>query len=172
MVPMHVKGVVLVPPETAPVMLLRETTGDQRWLAIAIGAPEAEALLAAQQQVEHPRPGTVELIGRVLEAFGRQLVRVEVTDLRDGVFLSDLVLDGDLRITARPSDAVAIGLRAGVPVEVAETVLDTAAVDIELADAVDPSDPASSTTTGDQERQIEDFRALLDQTDPEDFRDN
>lgn len=143
-------------------MLLQETVGEQRWLPISIGAPEANALVAAHQRVEHPRPDTIELIGRVIWALERQVRRVQVTALQEGVFLADLILDDDLRISARPSDAVAIGIRADVPIEVEEAVLDEASVEIEIADASDPEIA---------EQEIAKFRAHLDNLTAEDFED-
>ncbi|MBP2182164.1 bifunctional nuclease family protein [Amycolatopsis magusensis] len=157
MVPVRVHGVALLPPDETPVMLLREITGERRWLPIAIGAPEATALVAACQQVVHSRPDTIELIGQVIEVFGH-VERVEVTALDSGVFFSDLVLGDGVRVSARPSDAVAIGVRAGVPLEVDEAVLAVASTTFELAD-------------DDVEQQIADFRVELDYVSPEDFGD-
>lgn len=143
-------------------MLLQETTGEQRWLPISIGAPEANALVAAHQNVEHPRPDTIELIGHVVTGLGRQVRQVQVTALQDGVFIAELVFDDDLRVSARPSDAVAIGVRAEVPIEVEEAVLDEASVEIEIADAGEPEDA---------EQEIAKFRAHLDQLTAQDFED-
>lgn len=153
-------------------MMLRETEGDQRWLAITIGAPEADALLSAQERVAHPRPGTIELIGQVIDAFGHEVVGVEVTGLSEGIFLSDLVLDSGIRVSARPSDAVALAIRAGVPVTVEEAVLEEASVDIEITG----TGAGAEATTDDlseheHEQQVAEFRALLDEVRPEDFGD-
>lgn len=162
MIPVRMHGVALLPPNDAPVMLLRETVGEQRWMAIWIGAPEANALLAAHQQVENPRPDTIELIGQVIDAFGRQVERVQVTTLQDNVFHADLILDDGTRISARPSDAVAIGLRAEAPIDVEDTVLAAATVEINVAEATDGDDV---------EQEIANFRARLDDVTPEDFGD-
>jgi bifunctional DNase/RNase len=72
-------------------------------LPIAIGAPEGNALLEAHEHVDHGRPGTSELIGHVIEAFESHVRRVEVIALCDGVFQSNLILDGELRLSVRPS---------------------------------------------------------------------
>ncbi|WP_092536539.1 bifunctional nuclease family protein [Amycolatopsis arida] len=164
MVPVRVHGVaILAPDDETPVMLLRETAGERRWLPISIGMPEANALVAAHQRVEHPRPDTIQLIGHVIGAFGRRVRRVEVTALHEGVFHADLVLDDGVRISARPSDAVALGLRAEAPIEVDEEVLAVAAVELELSD--------EPNREPDVEREIETFRARLDEATPEDFED-
>ncbi|RZQ60270.1 bifunctional nuclease family protein [Amycolatopsis suaedae] len=168
MVPVNVEGVALVAPwSTSPVMLLRELSGRQRWLPIVIGAPEAEALVTAQAKVNHPRPTTVELIGEVLAVFGHRLARVQVTKLDNGVFHADLVLDKGVRISARPSDAVVLGVRADVPVEVDEGVFDEVGVEFEVLG----DDPLGTATPPDAEEQVAEFRELLDHLDPEDFRD-
>ncbi|MEC3982538.1 bifunctional nuclease family protein [Amycolatopsis sp. H20-H5] len=166
MVPVQVQGVAVVAAETTPVVLLRETEGRRRWLAITIGGPEATELAQAQAQAVTTRPGTIELIGQVIAAFGHRVTRVEVTQLHEGVFHADLVLDEGLRVSARPSDALALGLRADVPVEVDEKVLDEAA--IELVAEGDDEDLADGD---DREREVEEFRTLLDEVTPDDFRD-
>ncbi|MFC3453701.1 bifunctional nuclease family protein [Amycolatopsis speibonae] len=172
MIPMDVEGMAVLAPEAAPVMLLRERQGERRWLAITIGGPEASAVALAQEKIRLPRPGTIELIGKVVESFGHQVIGVEVTALRDGIFFADLVLDSGIRVSARPSDAVAIGLRAGVAIEVADSVLEVASVRVEIVgsgpDAELPTVPPDPVA---QEREVEEFRAALDRIVPEDFGD-
>ncbi|HWD04351.1 MAG TPA: bifunctional nuclease family protein [Amycolatopsis sp.] len=170
MVQVRVQGLAVVAQEAAPVVLLREETGTRRWLAITIGAPEAQELAAAQEQVVSARPGTVELILEVLSTFGQHVERVEVTELRDSIFHADLVLADGLRVSARPSDAIAVGLRAHAPIEVAEDVLAEAAVDVTVAGGEEQTE-----TLGEEgaisEDQIQQFRDLLDEVSPDDFRD-
>ncbi|WP_246076220.1 bifunctional nuclease family protein [Amycolatopsis cihanbeyliensis] len=166
-VPVHLHGVVTIPARQSPVMLLRETGGERRWLAVPIAESDAEALLSAKEHVRHSRPSTVELLGRVLAEFGHQIVRVQVTDLHEDTFQARLVLDTGAEIPAHPSDAIAIGLRAGAPTEVAEAVLDVAAVQLSIIDdtARGPSEDE------DEEHQIAEFRALLESAVPADFDD-
>lgn len=171
-VPVRVHGVAVLPPDDAPVMLLRETVGDRRWLAISIGVPEANALVAAHERVEHPRPDTIELIGHVVEALGRRVRGVQVTALEGGVFIADLILDEGVRVSARPSDAVALGIRAGVPIEVQEAVLDMASVEVVIAGEGEPDrsdEPATAAPF--QEEEIASFRDRLDEATAEDFED-
>ncbi|WP_210770295.1 bifunctional nuclease family protein [Qaidamihabitans albus] len=158
----------MLPDDSAPVVLLRESYGERRWLAIAVGAPEATAMMEAAQRVENVRPSTIELIGQVLHTLGSAVTGVEVTGLHEGTFVADLVLEGGTRVSARPSDAIAIAVRADAPVEVEEAVLDEAAVEI---DVVDTSDPAAAMETREREAEIADFRAALEEADPEDFGD-
>ncbi|QRP49317.1 bifunctional nuclease family protein [Amycolatopsis sp. FDAARGOS 1241] len=171
MVQVRVQGLAVVAQEVAPVVLLREETGLRRWLAITIGAPEAQELAAAQEQVVSARPGTVELILEVLSAFGQHVERVEVTELRDSIFHADLVLSDGVRVSARPSDAIAVGLRAHAPIEVAEDVLAEAAVDVTVAGGDDPAEALGGDPAESSEDQIRQFRDLLDEVSPDDFRD-
>jgi bifunctional DNase/RNase len=167
MIPVQVQGLAVVDADAAPVLLLREKGGRHRWLVITIGAPEAKELASARSKVATARPGTIELISQVVEAFGRRVVRVELTGLHYGIFHADLVFDGDLRLSARPSDALAIAMRTGVPVEAAEAVLDEAAVELDVTDP----EPEPLDRPASPEQQIQEFRTMLDEISPEDFRD-
>ncbi|WP_328610429.1 bifunctional nuclease family protein [Amycolatopsis sp. NBC_00345] len=179
MVQVRVQGLAVVAQEVAPVVLLREEAGLRRWLAITIGAPEAQELAAAQERTASPRPGTVELILDVVSALGQRVVQIEVTELRDSIFHADLVLDDGVRVSARPSDAIAVGLRANAPIEVAEAVLEEAAVDVTVANADEAADVLGAGLAADpldgppetSEDQIRQFRDLLDEVSPDDFRD-
>ncbi len=139
-------------PSNQPIVLLREVDGD-RYLPIWIGAVEATAIAFAQQGVVPARPLTHDLMRDVLGAFDRTLTEVRITELRDGVFYADLVFDGDLIVSARPSDAIALALRTGSPLYGEEAVLDEAGIPVP-----------------EEERdEVEAFREFLDQISPEDF---
>jgi len=113
MIPVEVLGVRVELPTNQPIVVLRERTGD-RYLPIWIGAPEASAIAYAQQGVTPPRPLTHDLIGLLLDSLGHTLEVVQIDALRDKVFYATLVIDGK-RIECRPSDAIAVALRTGVP---------------------------------------------------------
>ncbi|WP_370948742.1 bifunctional nuclease family protein [Amycolatopsis sp. cg5] len=168
MVPVDVRGLAVLPPMAAPVLLLRESVGERRWLAITIGEAEASALLTAHTGEPSARPGTIELLGHIIEALGSGLRAVEVTALTDGIFYAELVLDGELRVSARPSDAIALGLRAGVPLHAAEAVLDVAALESVVFDGADAEDTGDAA---EEDKKVEHFRELLDRLTPDDFRD-
>ncbi|HEY3478051.1 MAG TPA: bifunctional nuclease domain-containing protein, partial [Streptomyces sp.] len=97
-IPIEVVGMAVPVPGEAPLMLLREPDGARRWLAIMIGYGEAEALVRAREQIAQPRPGTIELLGDVLAAFGQGVAAVELTEVRDGIFYADLVLASGTRV--------------------------------------------------------------------------
>jgi uncharacterized protein len=147
-----VLGVRVEMPSNQPLVLLREVTGE-RYLPIWIGAVEATAIAFAQQGVVPPRPLTHDLVKNILEATGNELTEVQIVDVKEGVFFANLVFASGVEVSARPSDSIAIALRAGVRVVCAEEVLAEAGVAV----------PAE------QEDEVERFREFLDQVTPEDF---
>jgi bifunctional DNase/RNase len=147
-----VVGVRVELPGNQPIVLLKESTGD-RYLPIWIGAVEATAIAFAQQGIVPARPLTHDLLKDVLEALQAKLDAVLITDLRDGVYYADLRFADGTSVSARPSDAIALAIRAGATIFAEEAVLDTAG--IAIAD--------------EQETEVERFREFLDQISPEDF---
>jgi len=154
------------PMAVQPVLLLQETGGRRRVLPVWVGVPEATAIELARRRVELPRPQTHQLILQVVRAFDRQLQLVRITMLRDSVFHADLVFDGDTRVSARVSDAVAIALHVDVPIEAEDAVLDEAAV-TEVAGL--PADLDEDEEEPPSEEEVERFRRFLDSASPEDF---
>jgi bifunctional DNase/RNase len=157
---MELLGVRLELPANAPVVLLREQTGERRVLPIYIGAEEAKAIALALEGVPTPRPMTHDLMRDLLGAVGVSVQRVLVTELQDRTFLAEieLVLNGSThRVSSRPSDAIALAVRVDASIFASEDVLDEAAT----AAAEEPEE---------QEDQIVDeFRAFIEQVRPEDF---
>lgn len=141
-------------PTNKPIILLRER-GGQRYVPIWIGAPEATAIAYAQQGVVPPRPLTHDLIVNLIDGLGHALSSVVITKMEEGVFFADVVIDEDRRIGSRSSDAIAIALRANIPIYVADQVLDE--VGVEIADEEEEAE------------QVEKFREFLDNVSAEDF---
>jgi bifunctional DNase/RNase len=108
---------------------LREMDGD-RTFPIVIGLPEAQAIERRLRGIEIKRPQTHELLMNIIEAFGGALQSIEINDLAEHTFFARLNIrtrDGrDLSIDSRPSDAIALGIAKGVPIYVAEHVLEEA----------------------------------------------
>lgn len=147
-----VVGVRVEMPSNQPIVLLREVGGD-RYLPIWIGAVEATAIAFAQQGVVPPRPLTHDLMKDVLEALGRTLLEVQITDMSDGVFYATLVFDSGVEVSARPSDSIALALRTGTRIVCADGVLAEAGLEV----------------PDEQEDEVEKFREFLDHVTPEDF---
>ena len=135
-----------------PIVLLRERGGD-RYLPIWVGAAEASAIAFAQQGVVPPRPLTHDLLRDVIDAMGRRLEEVRITEIRDSVFHAELVFDGGLVVGSRSSDAIALALRVGCRIVGADQVLEAGGVAVPNED----------------EDEVERFREFLDQISPEDF---
>jgi len=152
-----VVGVRVELPSNQPIVLLKETLGD-RYLPIWIGAVEATAIALAQQGVVPARPLTHDLLKDVLDGLGAELEAVIITDLRDGIYFADLQFRGGVSVSARPSDAIALAIRAGTTIFAEESVLAEAGVAIP-----DESDSESEVEV------VERFREFLDQVSPEDF---
>ena len=101
-------------------------------LPIVIGPLEAHHIVVALQGEKPPRPLTPDLLLSVMEMLQAKLKRVEIVDLRDGTFYARLILEHrgiELEVDARPSDAMALALRAGAPILVAEEVVEKAGVE-------------------------------------------
>lgn len=155
MLPVRVHSLGLDTTSDQPVILLKEEDG-LRILPIWIGHPEATAILIAIERVEPPRPMTHDLMLSVLVASGLKLERVEITRLEAGTFFATLVLRGEdstVVIDARPSDSIALAVRAACPILVAEEIMNQA--------GIVPDDEA--------EEEVERFRDFLESVDPEDF---
>lgn len=134
------------------IVILREVDAE-RYLPIWIGPYEAEAITIALQDIEVARPQTHDLMKNVLTSLNARLVRVEVVSLKDDVFYGNLVIDVDgkiLEIDSRPSDALAMAVRAHVPILASRDVMETAGIlpeqDIQSAEASTPA-PRSSEWT-------------------------
>ncbi|MEE8603501.1 bifunctional nuclease family protein [Euzebya tangerina] len=157
MIELELVGVRVELPQNQPIVLLKETTGE-RFLPIWIGAVEATSIAFALQGVETARPMTHDLIIDVLGALTVTVERVVVTELRDGTFYAEIIMTGptgETVVSSRPSDAIAVAVRAGVPVFADEDVLDEASILIDDAD--------------ESETEVEKFKEFLDTVTPEDF---
>jgi bifunctional DNase/RNase len=158
---MELLGVRLELPANTPVVLLREQEGD-RVLPIYIGAEEAKAIAVALEGMTPPRPMTHDLLRDVLGSIGADLTSVRVTELRDRTFYAELELrqgDRTVRVSSRPSDAIALAVRVDAPIYAAEAVLDEAAAP-QVEDEVEEEQ---------QEEIVDQFREFIDQVNPEDF---
>jgi bifunctional DNase/RNase len=156
-VQMELVGIELERPPNIPCLLLKETTGEGRVLPIFIGGPEATAIAFALEEVETPRPMTHDLMKDLLDELGATVERVTVTELRDATFFAEIVLSnaGTVHsVSARPSDAVALAIRAGAPVYAEEGVLEEA---------------ARAPIDGMSDDVVEQFKAFIDNVSPDDF---
>ena len=127
MIQMFIHKVGLDPQGRALIFLTDED--NRRVLPIWIGPAEAQAIVSKMQDIKYPRPMTHDLLRSVIEETGHMVLRVRITRLEDTTFYANIDLDGPmgaLEIDARPSDAIALALRVGAPIYVAEEVLEQA----------------------------------------------
>src|SRR3989304_2055902 len=112
------------------VVVLRQAGAD-RYLPIWVGPYEAESITVALQEVEISRPLTHDLLKNVFSIFNGKILRVEIVDLKEDVYYGNIIAEADgktLNIDSRPSDAIALAVRAHVPILVSEAVLDEAGI--------------------------------------------
>ncbi len=131
MVEMKVYGLALDEASNVPVLVLKDLSEEQT-LPIWIGAMEAMAISLVLNEVSLPRPMTHDLLLHLAETLGAVVSRVEVTRLDAGTYYAEVELtvgEEKRRLDARPSDAVALALRAHCPIFVAQSVLDDVAKD-------------------------------------------
>jgi hypothetical protein len=163
MVEMHLSAVRVEYPTNTPILLLQEATGD-RALPIYIGRPEAEAIATALQGVVTKRPMTHDLMRDVLTEVGLVLDHVVITELKDQTFYAELRLrrgGSNYVISARPSDAIALAIRAGATIYAEEALLD--AEGIVIAQREDIDEP------GEGEELVAQFQDFIEGVRPEDF---
>ncbi len=125
---MSIKGLMVDPITNMPIVVLREVAGE-RVLPIWVGVFEANAIALKVESVETPRPMTHDLLRSVIEEMGGRVERVVVCELRENTFYATLEVrsaQGLLRLDSRPSDAIALALRSGARIFVADEVIRSA----------------------------------------------
>ena len=125
---MTIKGLILDPVTNSPIVILRDKDG-QRVLPIWVGVAEANAIALQMENVSTPRPMTHDLLKNVICDLKADIQKIVVSDLRENTFyaLIYLVVNGEpVAIDARPSDAIALALRAQAPIFVEDRVIDHA----------------------------------------------
>lgn len=127
-------------------LILKEMNGNRR-LPIIIGAFEAQSIALEIEGIKPPRPLTHDLIKNIIDAMGSSLSEVTISELRDGTFYARLQMENvtNDEIDSRPSDAIALAVRYGVPIYVAVDVMNEAGFipeGEEETEAVPPETPA------------------------------
>jgi hypothetical protein len=126
LIEMKVEGLLFDPRSNMYIMLLREVEGAST-LPIWIGKPEADSIALALGKVMTPRPLTHDLVKNVIENLKMRVNRIVVTELLDNTYYALIYLtDGkkETPVDSRPSDAVAVALRASAPIFVEDGILD------------------------------------------------
>lgn len=175
---MHVLRLIVHARSRQPVLLLGEAGGD-RCVPVFLRPPQAE-VIAVGARDDNSVALTQDVLMPVVTALGRTLRSVEITDLTDGVYTAELVFDEDLRLSVKPSDALAVAVREGLPIGMAEHVLEEVGQPIEDVlppDADDPSGAGAQARAATEgapaeapEQQLQQFREFIDEVSPDDFR--
>ena len=124
-VEMKVRGLALDPVSNMPIIILRDEE-EKRSLPIWVGIFEANAIALELEKISTPRPMTHDLIKNILESVEAKVEKIVVNDLRDNTFFALIHLrlgDEEITVDSRPSDAIALALRAGAPIFVDEDVV-------------------------------------------------
>ena len=143
-----------------PVVSLREDDLPRRQFEIFIGGPEAASIKSALDGETTPRPLTHDLYVHTIERLGLEIVRVVLTHVTDGTYFADVIVrtnDGEVVISSRPSDALAIALRASCPMYASDDLL-------EMVGEVSEDEPVNN-----EAEIIDEFRDFIENISPEDF---
>ena len=138
-------------------LILKEIEGNRR-LPIIIGAFEAQSIALEMEGIKPPRPLTHDLLKNVIEAMDITLQEVFVHELRDGTFFAKITIETltDLKeIDSRPSDAIALAIRFGVPIYVADAIMEEAGIALD-------NDPTSETPASDMPSEIQRHESKLE----------
>ncbi len=124
-VEMKVRGLALDPVSNMPIIILRDEE-EKRSLPIWVGIFEANAIALELEKISTPRPMTHDLIKNIIESVDAKVEKIVVNDLRDNTFFALIHLrlgEEEITVDSRPSDAIALALRAGAPIFVDDDVV-------------------------------------------------
>jgi bifunctional DNase/RNase len=144
-----------------PIVLLKTADGN-KFLPIWIGHPEAAAILMKLQSQAPPRPMTHDLLSDILEQLGAQVVRITVTELRENTFYAQITVTQDgneIEVDSRPSDAIALAIRAEAPIFAADRVIEESAIEFE----------GDEVTEEQLEEEVTKFKHFLEEVTPDQF---
>jgi len=160
-VQMQLEGLKVEVPADTPMMILREIDDPHRVMGIYIGMPEARSIEYAREGHVPERPLTHDLLVNVFEDLGAHVSRVVITEMREHTYFAEIQLlhQGQTHaISCRPSDAIAISVRAAIPITASRELMDEVGI-IEVSDE------------DDSEEILVEFRDFIDNINPEDFQE-
>ena len=152
-------------------LVVLKQVNSERYLPIWVGPYEAEAITVALQEVEMIRPLTHDLLKNVFGAFNARIIRIEIVKLENDIYYGTIVAEVDGReiyVDSRSSDAIALSVRAHVPILVHPSVMDSAGIIPEQdmpdeEEAPEKSEPAPLSKEGAERLTVfEDFLGKLD----------
>lgn len=126
LIEMKVSGLTIDPITNTPIVILKDLQ-EKKAIPIWIGIFEASAIATEMEKVTFSRPMTHDLLHEILKSINATVIKVEINDLRNNTFFANiyLVKDGEeIAVDCRPSDAIALALRAGAPIFVDDKVVE------------------------------------------------
>ena len=155
------------------VVILKEKDAE-RYLPIWIGPAEADAIAIKLQGVTPPRPLTHDLLESVINRLGASVRSIIVNDLQNDTFYARIILDVNgeqMELDSRPSDAMAVAIRAEAPIYASSTVLDRAGIliDSESGKPMPQSGGQEGRATEEELKSLSAFRDFIDSLDLEDL---
>jgi uncharacterized protein len=145
-----------------PIVLLKTADGN-KFLPIWIGHPEAAAILMKLQGASTPRPMTHDLVTAMLGELDAQVVRITVTELKENTFYASITVQqngSEIEIDSRPSDAIALAVRADAPIFAAEEVIEESAIEFEGEGEVNEDEVQEI---------VSEFKQFLEHVTPDEF---
>jgi hypothetical protein len=158
MVEMTIYGVSFDLVGKQPIVLLKTAEGN-KFLPIWIGHPEAAAIMMKLQGATAPRPLTHDLLVNILSELDVEVLHVTVTELRENTFHASITVKQDgseIEIDSRSSDAIAVAVRAQVPIYAADSVIEESAIEFDGSEV-------------NEEEIVDEFKRFLDRVSAEDF---
>ena len=155
---MHIYGVSFDIVGKQPIVLLKTAEGN-KFLPIWIGHSEAAAILMKLQGATTPRPMTHDLVTSMLGELDAQVVRITVTELRENTFHASITIQQngtEIEVDSRPSDAIALAVRAEAPIYADDRVIEESAIEFEGEEV-------------NEEEIVDEFRRFLDHVTPDEF---
>ncbi len=177
---MTVDSIRVSPMNYQRVVILRENDSD-RYLPIWIGPAEADAIAVKLQELSVPRPLTHDLLREVIDKLGGSIQHILVSDLQNDTFYATITIEvngAQEDIDCRPSDAVALAVRAQVPIFANESVLDKAGIKLDKeGNRLAPPQSEEEQSSGEQRTEVKEeelegmsaFTDFIDSLDLEDF---
>ena len=156
---MHIYGVSFDIVGKQPIVLLKTADGN-KFLPIWIGHSEAAAILMKLQDATTPRPMTHDLLTEMLAQLEARVIRITVTELRDSTFYASITIQQDgteIEVDSRPSDAIALAVRAEAPIYADDRVIEESAIEFAEGETVN------------EEEIVDEFRKFLEDVTPDEF---
>lgn len=158
MLEMKVMGIAIDTRTGAPIVVLHDLD-NRKALPIWIGSAEASAIIRKIENISVTRPLTHDLIIDIIEKTGYEIDRVEINDVENDTYFADICLkdknrENEIRIDSRPSDAIAVAIRADVPILIGTSVM---------------AEGAISVNSQKEEEEAQEFKSFIQNIRPSDF---